>query len=85
MRALRLAAGAATLAATLAGCGTAHTAPHRPVWSGYGSWSAGTMPLCPARDAGNAARLDDRAHTEVECTIDDRGPHGPVYVWSVQR
>jgi len=55
----------------------------RPVWDGFGTYSAGVMPLCPARDAGNGALLADG--TEVECVVDGDGLHGPVYVWSVTR
>lgn len=80
------AAGAVSLAA-FAGIGAAqlamapHPAAHvRPTWDGYSNYPAnGVMPLCPARDAGNGALLADG--TEVECVVDGRGPHGPVYVW----
>ncbi len=72
------AAGALVLAAGLAGCGTAHTAPQRPVWDGYGRYGAGVMPLCPAADAGNAALLADG--TEVECVV-----NGRQYTWAVMR
>ena len=78
-------ATAATAAVALAGftaCGSAQLAmaPHtatRPVWNGYGTPTApaGVMMLCPASDAGNAARLADG--TLVECVIDGR-----QYVWN---
>jgi hypothetical protein len=78
------AAGAAALSlAAVTGLGSAQLAmtPHppapvRPVWDGYGTYTGGVRPLCPARDAGNAARLADG--TLVECVIDGR-----QYGWNV--
>ena len=65
--AVRAAAAAAVSLAAFTGLGAAQlamtphpAAPVRPVWDGYGTYSAGVMPLCPARDAGNAARLGGR-------------------------
>ncbi len=82
--AVQAAAAAAVSLAAFSGLGAAQLAmaPHpaasvRPVWDGYGTYSAGVMPLCPARDAGNAARLADG--TLVECVIDGR-----QYVWDAR-
>ena len=65
--------GVLGLAASLAACGSGHSASQRPVWDGYGSppVPAGVRMLCPAYDAGNAARLADGAL--VECVTDGRG------------
>ncbi len=82
--AVQAAAAAAVSLAAFSGLGAAQLAmaPHpaasvRPVWDGYGTYCAGVLPLCPARDAGNAARLADG--TLVECVIDGR-----QYVWDAR-
>ncbi len=88
----RVATTAAAAVVSLAGftaCGAAqlamapHPAAHvRPTWDGYGTppAPAGTMMVCPARDAGNGALLANGS--EVVCVVDGHGPNGPVYVWS---
>ena len=83
LRRAAVTAGTVTVSlAAFTGLGAALLAmtPHpaasvRPVWDGYGTYSSGVEPLCPARDAGNAARLADG--TLVECVIDGRH-----YVWA---
>ena len=86
LRRAAVTAGTVTVSvAAFAGLGSAQLAmaPHpaasvRPVWDGYGTYTGGVMPLCPASDAGNAARLADG--TLVECVIDGR-----QYAWNVAR